>query len=76
MHLKTIYRHDGWLCTSYEKSALYDGTEGELYNLTEDPEQRTNLWDSETTVRDQLVEQLYAELPSPRSPQLERKAPV
>jgi arylsulfatase A-like enzyme len=76
MHLKTIYRHDGWLCTAYEKSALYDGTEGELYNLTEDPEQRTNLWDSETTVRDQLVEQLYAELPRSRSPQLERKAPV
>ena len=76
MHLKSIYRKDGWLCTAYEKSALYEGTEGELYNLVEDPEQRTNLWAIETAKKDELTEQMYSELPDARSPALERKAPV
>ena len=76
MHLKSIYRRDGWLCTAYEKSALYEGTEGELYNLNADPEQRENLWRKETRVRDELVDQLYSALPAARDPRLERKAPV
>ena len=76
MHLKSIYREDGWLCTVYESSALYDGTEGELYNLNDDPGQIRNLWGKETLVQQQLSEQLYAELPSPRTPRLDRKAPV
>lgn len=76
MHLKSIYRRDGWLCTAYEKSAIYEGTEGELYNLTDDPEQRNNLWRQETRVRDELVEQLYDALPPARQPRLARKAPV
>jgi len=76
MHLKSIYRRDGWLCTAYEKSALYAGTEGELYNLHDDPDQLDNLWSKETAVRDELVTQLYDALPSAREPRLERKAPV
>ena len=76
MHLKSIYRRDGWLCTAYEKSALYEGTEGELYNLDADPEQRDNLWNKEIEIRDELVDQLYSSIPSPRDPRLERKAPV
>ena len=44
MHQKSIYHHDGYLCTTYEKSALYDGSEGEFYNMREDPGQRVNLW--------------------------------
>ncbi len=36
MHLRTIYR-DGWTCTVYEPGGGYDGTEGELYDLTDDP---------------------------------------
>lgn len=76
MHLKSIYRRDGWLCTAYEKSTVYEGREGELYNLNTDPEQRENLWSKETRVRDELVSQLYDALPSARHPRLERKAPV
>ncbi|MEM7078465.1 MAG: sulfatase-like hydrolase/transferase [Pseudomonadota bacterium] len=76
MHLKSIYRRDGWLCTAYEPSALYAGTEGELYNLQADPEQRENLWDKELKVRTELVEQLYAALPAAREPRLKRAAPV
>lgn len=76
LHLKSIYRGDGWLCTAYETSALYEGSEGELYNLRDDPEQRVNLWASEPGVRKELVAQLYEALPAARTPRLERKAPV
>ena len=76
MHLKSIYHHDGWLCTSYEKSSLYDGTEGELYNLNTDPEQRENLWSKEKQVQQELLDTLRVSLPRARQPRLERKAPV
>ncbi|MDA0977435.1 MAG: sulfatase-like hydrolase/transferase [Proteobacteria bacterium] len=76
MHLKSIYRNDGWLCTTYEKSSLYEGSEGELYNLNEDPGQLHNLWEALPAVRRELVEQLYGALPEARTPRLERRAPV
>jgi arylsulfatase A-like enzyme len=78
MHIKSIYRADGWLCSAYEKSALYAGTEGELYNLNEDPEQRVNLWDNGAcaATKSELVEQLYNGLPIAREPRLKKKAPV
>ena len=78
MHLKSIYNKEGWLVTTYEKSHLYDGSEGELYNMTEDPEQRVNLWKDPkyASIRSDLVATLYDELPDPRQPPLERKAPV
>ncbi len=78
MHLKSIYHHDGWLCTAYEKSTLYDGTEGELYNMKEDPEQRVNRWTDKSLagLRADLVATLYDALPPAREPKLERKAPV
>ena len=76
MHLKSIFRRDGWLCTSYEKSSLYDGTEGELYNLNTDPEQRENLWSKEKQVQQELLDTLRASLPRARQPRLMRKAPV
>ena len=44
MKLRSIAR-DGWLCTAYEAGPMYEGTEGELYNLGEDPLQWRNLWD-------------------------------
>ncbi|MBV1879823.1 MAG: sulfatase-like hydrolase/transferase [Pseudomonadales bacterium] len=78
MHLKTIYHLDGWLCTQYEKGALYDGTEGELYNMNEDPDQLVNLWDDPAyrAHQQRLVEQLYSELPKAKQPRLERRAPA
>ncbi|MBV1906036.1 MAG: sulfatase-like hydrolase/transferase [Pseudomonadales bacterium] len=77
LHLKTIYNKSGWLCTTYEKSSLYEGTEGELYNLKEDPGQLVNLWHDSAcqAIKLELIEQLYAQLPEKRSPVLERKAP-
>ena len=76
MHLKSIYRFDGWLCTAYDKSTLYEGTEGELYNLKTDPEQRENLWSKETQIQHELVEAIHDSLPDTRTPRLERRAPV
>lgn len=76
MHLKSIYRRDGWLMTAYEKSSVYAGVEGELYDLNEDPDQLVNRWSDAPGIRQELVDQLHATLPAPRSPRLERRAPV
>jgi len=78
MHLKTLYHHDGWLITCYEKSYLYEGNEGELYNLQNDPDQLVNLWDDPgyAILKTELTERLYQELPTAREPKLPRTAPV
>lgn len=78
MHLKSVYHRDGWLCTAYGKSHLYDGTEGELYNMNDDPDQLVNRWDDPAcrNRRDELVARLTEELPPAMSPRLERRAPV
>jgi hypothetical protein len=78
MHIKSLYHEDGWLCTVYEPSFMYDGTEGELYDMTNDPEQRVNLWSDPAyqAKRDVLKAELYESLPAAREPQLPRLAPV
>jgi arylsulfatase A-like enzyme len=70
-HLRTIFR-DGWICTAYEASNVYDGTEGELYRVEDDPHQRVNLWADEgyRAVRDDLVADLVDHLPDARADRL------
>ena len=77
IHLKSIFQ-DGWLCTAYEKSSLYEGTEGELYDLKEDPDQLINLWSDQSmqSIKSDLIADLKDKLPPVRQPRLERKAPV
>lgn len=77
MYLRTIYR-DGHVCTAYEKSSLYEGTEGELYDLSEDPMQWHNLWDdpARQKLKRELVADLYDHLPAARSERLPVVAPV
>ena len=77
MHLRSIYR-DGLVCTAYERGVLYDGTEGELYDLREDPLQWRNLWDDAgyRTRRSDLLADLYDHLPAERSPKLSVEAPA
>ncbi len=77
MHLRSIYR-DGWVCTAYERGAMYAGTEGELYDLREDPRQWRNLWDDPgyRSRRSDLVADLYDHLPRERSPKLTVEAPA
>ena len=77
MELRTIYRDD-WLCTRYDACTLYDGTEGELYNLKDDPLALDNLWEdpARASIRADLLADLQDNLPAERKPRLERKAPV
>lgn len=78
MQLSSIYDHTGWLCTTYAKSHLYTGDEGELYDMNTDPGQTINLWDNpaHATKRAELLQELAQRLPASREPKLERKAPV
>ncbi|CAM3334044.1 sulfatase-like hydrolase/transferase [Nocardioides dubius] len=50
----------------------YDGTEGELYNVAEDPHQWRNLWDDPASqeIRAALVAEIYQALPTGRQPRL------
>ncbi len=77
MKLETIYR-DGWVCTSYGAGPLYEGTEGELYDLAEDPLQWVNLWDdpAHRARREELLTDLADHLPAHREPALAVEAPV
>ncbi len=77
LKLDSIYR-DGWICTRYEAGSLYDGSEGELYDLNNDPGALVNLWDdpARRALRSDLVTDLQDHLPAARSPKLPRKAPV
>jgi arylsulfatase A-like enzyme len=56
----------------------YDGGEGELYDVRNDPRQWDNLWDdpSRRRLRDELVADLRAHLPEERTPPLEVAAPT
>ncbi len=78
MHLRSIYHSDGYLCTAYEPGTLHDGSEGELYDMNNDPLQLDNLWSDPVrrTLRDNLIADLYDALPTAREPRLPRRAPV
>src|SRR4029077_17310136 len=56
----------------------YDGTEGELYNLREDPLQWRNLWDDPgyAKLKSDLRADLYDNLPAERKPKLPVDAPA
>ncbi len=77
VHLRTITR-DGWLCTAYLPGAVHDGTEGELYDLSDDPLQRVNRWDDPAvaTRRADLLADLWDHQPPVHQPHLALEAPV
>ena len=77
VHLRTTTR-DGWVATAYLPGAVHDGTEGELYSLEDDPLQRVNRWDDPAvrSLRDDLLDDLWASLPPARQPRLPVDAPV
>jgi arylsulfatase A-like enzyme len=56
----------------------YDGTEGELYNVNEDPYQWRNLWNDPAyrQLKSDLIADLYDHLPAARDPQLAVQAPA
>jgi hypothetical protein len=59
-------------------SVVYDGTEGELYRVDEDPHQFRNLWEDPgyRAVRSDLVADLYDSLPAEREPKLPVSRPA
>jgi arylsulfatase A-like enzyme len=77
VHLRTITR-DGWVCTTYQPGFSHDGTEGELYDLSDDPLQRVNRWDDAAcaTIRSDLVADLRDHQPAARTPRRRVEAPV
>jgi arylsulfatase A-like enzyme len=56
----------------------YNGSEGELYNLRDDPKQWRNLWDDPgcQNLKSDLIADLYDNLPPARAPQLPVEAPA
>ncbi len=56
----------------------YDGSEGELYNLNNDPVQWQNLWDDPRfrTLKTDLIADMYDNLPAERDPKLKVEAPA
>ena len=77
VHLRTITR-DGWVCSTYQPGYSHDGSEGELYNLAEDPLQQVNRWADQSmiAVRDDLLVDLWAHQPPRRLPLRRVEAPV
>jgi arylsulfatase A-like enzyme len=77
VHLRTVTR-DGWVCTAYLPGTVHDGTEGELYDLADDPLQHVNRWDDPAvrSLRDDLLADLWASQPPAHDPRLQLEAPV
>ncbi len=66
------------MLTRYLATNVYDGTEGELYDLDADPRQWQNLWDDPARqgLEKDLLAALAAALPAGREKPLEKVAPV
>jgi hypothetical protein len=69
---------DRWVCTAYLPGTSHDGTEGELYDLVDDPLQRHNRWDDPAMrpLRDDLVDDLWSSQPPSRLDRLVLESPV
>ena len=77
VHLRTITR-DGWVCSAYQRGFSHDGTEGELYDLEDDPLQRVNRWSdaSLTALRNDLLADLWDHQRPMHQPLRRIEAPV
>ena len=76
--LKTLVQDGRYVLTRYDATNVYDGTEGELYDLSDDPLQWRNLWDepSRAGLKRELLAALGDALPAGRENPLEKVAPV
>lgn len=77
VHLRSLCR-DNWVVTACLPGTLHEGTEGELYDLANDPLQHVNLWDdpAHRAQRDALLADLWDNIPSTASTRRECDAPV
>ncbi len=67
VRMRSICR-DGWVATACLPGSVHDGTEGELYDLENDPLQEKNLWDdpARTSLRSELLADMWDHLPAAR----------
>jgi arylsulfatase A-like enzyme len=77
VHVRTITR-GGWVCSAYRTGTVHDGTEGELYDLEDDPLQQHNRWNDPAcrSQRDDLLADLWDNQPPAHEPRLQLEAPV
>lgn len=77
VHLRTIMR-DTYVCSAYRPGTSHDGTEGELYDLADDPLQQVNRWDDPAmaAIKADLLADLWASQPPTRADHLVVEAPV
>ena len=77
VHLRTICR-DNWVCTAAMAGTMNNQGEGELYDLSSDPLQHVNRWadPSVRTIRDDLLTDLWDNLPAQNLPLRTMDAPV
>lgn len=77
MHMRTIST-SRWICTVYEAGGMYEGTEGELYDIENDPYQWYNLWEDPDyrSTKNDLIATLRDELPREREQRLNVEALV
>jgi len=77
VHARTLTR-DRWVLTAYRPGYVHDGTEGELYDLADDPLQRHNLWGDPAcaALQSDLLADLWDHQPPTRAPRLDVVAPV
>jgi hypothetical protein len=77
VHLRTITR-DGLVCTVTRPGTVHDGTEGELYDLADDPLQRVNRFDDPAyrSIRDDLVADMRSALGNEPTRRRPVEAPV
>ncbi len=75
--MRTMVRDD-YLITAYEKTNRYEGTEGELYVLADDPHQWRNLWDelAAVSLKADLLADMADHVPDGRAVPLQKIAPV
>jgi len=75
IRMATLVR-DRYVCTRYDKSGYYNGDEGELYDLKNDPLQWENRWDDPSCagLKAELLADLRDHLPQDRFPPLVKVA--
>jgi arylsulfatase A-like enzyme len=75
--LRTITRGT-WVCTATLPGTVHDGTEGELYNLADDPLQHRNLWNdpAHRATRDDLLDDMWRHFPVTSTERRACDAPV
>ena len=71
--MRSMYS-EGWLITSYRPSSRYEGSEGELYDMSSDPQQLHNLWDDagHSAIKSELLADLLDRQPPVREPLLDK----